>query len=155
MLRLPPRSPLFPYTTLFRSVDRPAVHRVVQLEAVLRDLCRVDVVHKQPTAAGCGWRGGLIPHLTVARDHDAVGLYALAVLEQEVLAAGVRSRHRHVKRRVRGGPRAGAVGPRAREWYDRHPTQLTERPRIQARRAEPGEVRPVSHEAVPPDPRGE
>src|SRR5436309_15796164 len=117
MIRRPPRSTLFPYTTLFRSslddldaVDRPAVHRVVQLEAVLRDLCRVDVVHKQPTAAGCGWRGGLIPHLTVARDHDAVGLYALAVLEQEVLAAGVRSTHRHVKRRVRGGPRAGAVG---------------------------------------------
>src|SRR3989442_10106448 len=37
MIRRPPRSTLFPYTTLFRSLDLEAVHQVIELGEVVAD----------------------------------------------------------------------------------------------------------------------
>src|SRR3712207_9088017 len=52
MIRRPPRSTLFPYTTLFRSLVRPA-------EA--RDPLEVPVLpRREPLGAHAGQRGGLV-----------------------------------------------------------------------------------------------
>src|SRR3989449_7236476 len=42
MIRRPPRSTLFPYTTLFRSEAAPLLLRVVQLAERVRDLALLD-----------------------------------------------------------------------------------------------------------------
>src|SRR3712207_6959030 len=42
MIRRPPRSTLFPYTTLFRSLRQAAVHGAVEVVGHLRDLPRSD-----------------------------------------------------------------------------------------------------------------
>src|SRR3712207_8495000 len=59
MIRPPPRSPLFPYTTLFRSFDIPAVH------AATRGSCRVVL-----RLMGFGPRRG---HSTITGDITADG----------------------------------------------------------------------------------
>src|SRR2546426_2208931 len=42
MIRRPPRSTLFPYTTLFRSLERPAVHRSGQQRPLALQLGRLQ-----------------------------------------------------------------------------------------------------------------
>src|SRR5258706_10780363 len=66
MIRRPPRSTLFPYTTLFRSVHRPALvaHEGLHLrlfEPALRRRRRLRVLLRQPVVdlAGAGER--LVP----------------------------------------------------------------------------------------------
>src|SRR3712207_7133673 len=46
MIRRPPRSTLFPYTTLFRSPQRPELARVVEVRADREDHRRLDVVRE-------------------------------------------------------------------------------------------------------------
>src|SRR2546427_1597461 len=46
MIRRPPRSTLFPYTTLFRSPKRRALHRVRQQHLLGEDQVRAVVVRK-------------------------------------------------------------------------------------------------------------
>src|SRR5437764_11105128 len=48
MLRLPPRSTLFPYTTLFRSCDR--IEPEIAVRAAGNDWLAVDVSYKSDTA---------------------------------------------------------------------------------------------------------
>src|SRR3712207_8523676 len=49
MIRRPPRSTLFPYTTLFRSLELPAPGGYDGREGLV-DLDEVDVVHLHPVA---------------------------------------------------------------------------------------------------------
>src|SRR5687768_18256001 len=53
MIRRPPRSTLFPYTTLFRSREIEQAH--TQQE---RDACQVDRIPDVPKWPACDWRGG-------------------------------------------------------------------------------------------------
>src|SRR3989454_12805145 len=48
MIRRPPRSTLFPYTTLFRSHAQQAVQQVVALPRPEADVPRVDVAPRAP-----------------------------------------------------------------------------------------------------------
>src|SRR5256885_10621543 len=50
MIRRPPRSTLFPYTTLFRSIDQVVGDQNVRTGA------RVRSVERDPLAEWCGWR---------------------------------------------------------------------------------------------------
>src|SRR5260370_26508998 len=46
MIRRPPRSTLFPYTTLFRSAPEEAVHLVLQVASALEAAHAVGLVHR-------------------------------------------------------------------------------------------------------------
>jgi len=70
----------------FEAVNRPRVDTVILVEPVLGDLRRVHVIDQKATAAR-GRRAGVEPHLAVVVKHRAVGLYLLAIFQQEVLAA--------------------------------------------------------------------
>src|SRR3712207_8148115 len=53
MIRRPPRSTLFPYTTLFRSADRVEGVRVdVHVQAVVLEVGDRDVAAHEPVAVG-------------------------------------------------------------------------------------------------------
>src|SRR3712207_7586523 len=71
MIRRPPRSTLFPYTTLFRSLDQPVAD------------------DGQPVAADRGVRPGDALRLAVADEH--AGLAADVPRDQAAVDAGVRS----------------------------------------------------------------
>src|SRR5947209_12411498 len=58
MIRRPPRSTLFPYTTLFRSVD---------LGDVVQQLLALGRVHAALAAGGAGLLGGLVEQLVQLR----------------------------------------------------------------------------------------
>src|SRR3989449_9463679 len=141
MIRRPPRSPLFPYPTLFRSVpdapvvaDRDAV-RLAAAPAGARELAYLP-------------RRGIEPAEPVARivrvPHDALGVHDetawagagsrerenAQVAVRRVDPAGlVRPAQRHPDRAVGGGPGDDAVRPRVRR-RDRKELRLA-RPRIE------------------------
>src|SRR5258705_2095452 len=48
MIRRPPRSTLFPYTTLFRSTPATAVHRYSRCHRSGADICLVDLEDSIP-----------------------------------------------------------------------------------------------------------
>src|SRR3712207_9343004 len=83
MIRRPPRSTLFPYTTLFRSRDLPAEHGLLDGQAVLEVLRRLG--------GGGGARSGAPPRVDhrVARDPVEPGPHAPPA---GVVAAGVAPR---------------------------------------------------------------
>src|SRR2546430_7385501 len=85
-------------------------------------------------------------------DHGAVRLYRLAVLEQEVLAAGIRSRGLDNERRVRRQCGTEAVHVARRDRGERHPAELVERPRVHARWGQPCRVVTTAHQPVLADP---
>src|SRR3712207_8426159 len=59
MIRRPPRSTLFPYTTLFRSLLHPALKPVAgQPERERRDAGRQGGAAREPALGGGGARGG-------------------------------------------------------------------------------------------------
>src|SRR5260370_32635096 len=71
MIRRPPRSTLFPYTTLFRSGDRFAVHFMGQpdirtVPAVTR---LVAVAVRVPAPARCGGNGRSEEHTSELQSH--------------------------------------------------------------------------------------
>src|SRR3712207_7206409 len=78
MIRRPPRSTLFPYTTLFRSVDLPGGHLPVPLEELL-----ALEVREVGADAGAGRVQG-------AGD-DRVGLQRLHRVQQRGRQGGARS----------------------------------------------------------------
>src|SRR3712207_9154908 len=43
MIRRPPRSTLFPYTTLFRSDDKPGISNLIEILAVVRGIAPEEV----------------------------------------------------------------------------------------------------------------
>src|SRR3989449_11684805 len=102
MIRRPPRSTLFPYTTLFRSQTHRPAPRVVQ---------RAFPLHAEPGLAGTACpplaaRAALIaepahvvaaarrvvPQVAKPRDVDAVGAVALVVAIQQPLDPPARAR---------------------------------------------------------------
>src|SRR4029077_14811939 len=74
-----------------QGVGRTPGYAVPAREPVLRDLLRVHVPDEQATAARGRWTRGRVPDLAVVANHGAVRQHALAVLQQEVLPARVRS----------------------------------------------------------------
>src|SRR5207245_6084869 len=91
-------------------------------------------------------------HRAMDADHGAVRLYRLAVLEQEVLAAGIRSHGLDNERRVRRRCRTEAVHVARRDRGERHPAELVERPRVHARWGQPCRVVTTAHQPVLADP---
>src|SRR3989442_4937473 len=91
------------------------------------------------------------PHLAVIMKHSTVRLYAVPILEQEVLAAGIRASHGQVERGVGRGCRPERVRVVRRYREDGHPTELVQRPRIHARRAQGRGIIAASHQRVLPD----
>src|SRR3712207_9033991 len=65
MIRRPPRSTLFPYTTLFRSRDREGVGRQLRSNLSLRGL---EAGLGRPHPAGLGEPAGALPRQRAARD---------------------------------------------------------------------------------------
>src|SRR2546425_11858983 len=121
MIRRPPRSTLFPYTTLFRSRDPPAVRapaeRVPQIELLL--VHPVGGPVDDVVAAVCGEAGlragGEIGHVDVVRaheaDHPAVGRELGEHLVAGLLAHGSEALRREVPDVVRA---LGVLAPHAR-----------------------------------------
>src|SRR2546422_4017137 len=115
MIRRPPRSTLFPYTTLFRSLDaEPGRGRAQEAEPLLLD-DPVDTL------------AGVLPWLPVRRELADLG--SCEVLERDAL---VRRRRRGLRRRLRGQGdhaqgqqqqgekgRARPHRPRRHQWWTR------------------------------------
>src|SRR3712207_9574805 len=85
MIRRPPRSTLFPYTTLFRSLRQDLAARDADLRVGRRDVDEVRRVHVEHGVAvaqqvGVGARVRLLPALRVTEEEL-----------DEVRAAGLRS----------------------------------------------------------------
>src|SRR5207237_8776850 len=85
MLRRPPRSTLFPYTTLFRSLLRPApvVDRVIRLHGgdnpklrATRKILRTNVLRMFNAPAAVLARAVLLRDFRINIQHDAVSLVA-------------------------------------------------------------------------------
>src|SRR3712207_8907889 len=66
MIRRPPRSTLFPYTTLFRSLDQPGVALVGAERPVTRLVERAAIAHVAPDQA-------LAPHPAGGHRTDDIG----------------------------------------------------------------------------------
>ena len=66
MIRRPPRSTLFPYTTLFRSISKHA-HTSILVQAKLLNVCWLIAVYSSSTTLGCWWVrcGDRQPHVKV------------------------------------------------------------------------------------------
>src|SRR2546422_3038632 len=61
MIRRPPRSTLFPYTTLFRSVEREAQQRIAELVGVSRIQVHVILAPGQVLARQTDGGGAILP----------------------------------------------------------------------------------------------
>src|SRR3712207_7508054 len=57
MIRRPPRSTLFPYTTLFRSGDRGGAPAAPRVRTQLTRRARAGTVRRDPGRDACVWRG--------------------------------------------------------------------------------------------------
>src|SRR5205807_7812144 len=79
-LRLDYRSPLFPYTTLFRSLRRPRPLHRGSPRLVRHTVARLQIVERLPESDRNGPAIGTVHH-----DHDA--LVALLLLERRELDA--------------------------------------------------------------------
>src|SRR3989454_10007304 len=76
MIRRPPRSTLFPYTTLFRSMQLPAaIFREYDIRGIVGDQLTPEVARAIGQAiATVGWdRLGRAPRLAVGRDNRPSG----------------------------------------------------------------------------------
>src|SRR5258707_8750399 len=85
MIRRPPRSTLFPYTTLFRSPDQCAGH--------LRDRRRDRRPHARPQGGGRGCRGGRDRKSTRLNSSHANISYAVFFLKKKNQTRRIFPRH--------------------------------------------------------------
>src|SRR3989449_9751281 len=99
MIRRPPRSPLFPYTTLFRSLPRRGIEPAEPVARIVRVPHDALGVHYETAWAGAGRRERENAQVAVRRV-DPADL--------------VRPEQRHPDRAVGRGPGDDAVRPRVR-----------------------------------------
>src|SRR3712207_6872886 len=68
MIRRPPRSTLFPYTTLFRSVHRVQPGTIVQLDQATGEFCLPEQAPAKALFVTAG--SGITPVMGILRNHE-------------------------------------------------------------------------------------
>src|SRR2546425_12325386 len=71
MIRRPPRSTLFPYTTLFRSISRLPTQLVAAFRATLEEVTEADLLIHVVDASHAAWRAQIVAVDIVLKELDA------------------------------------------------------------------------------------
>src|SRR2546429_7550807 len=77
MIRRPPRSTLFPYTTLFRSRSQVKGHAIIVAHAIILSISDSTKAWIQPCGSRIGWLADQVSGHSI--DVDAVGNQASSV----------------------------------------------------------------------------
>src|SRR5947209_12080027 len=70
MIRQPPRSTLFPYTTLFRSAIEPDRRQSTQLSTIVRGRLHADLVLGDSAEGALAALGDRVPDLILTRSEE-------------------------------------------------------------------------------------